>query len=130
MRTAVDTSVLLDVLGADQEHGERSREALRTAYRAGALLACDVVWGEVRAHFPEDEAFRDVLGAWGYPSTRSRPRAPRSPVASGARTGPDAAFCARGWWRTSWWAHMRGCRRMRSSPGTVASTANASPGCA
>jgi len=65
VRTAVDTSVLLDVLGADPEHGEASREALRAAYRAGALLACDVVWAEVRAHFPSDEPFRAALHTLG-----------------------------------------------------------------
>lgn len=65
MRTAVDTSVLLDVLGADPEHGEASREALRAAYRAGALLACEVVWAEVRAHFPGDEPFRAALRTLG-----------------------------------------------------------------
>jgi len=65
MRTAVDTSVLLDVLGADAEHGARSREALRAAYRAGALLVCDVVWAEVRAHFPRDDDFRETLGQLG-----------------------------------------------------------------
>jgi len=65
VRTAVDTSVLLDVLGADPEHGEASREALRAAYRAGALVACDVVWAEVRAHFPSDESFRAALHALG-----------------------------------------------------------------
>jgi len=57
--------VLLDVLAADPEHGEASREALRVAYRTGALLACDVVWAEVRAHFPGDAAFREALGTLG-----------------------------------------------------------------
>jgi predicted nucleic acid-binding protein len=65
VRTAVDTSVLLDVLGADSQFGERSREALRTAYRAGALVACDVVWAEVRACFPDEESFRETLGVLG-----------------------------------------------------------------
>ena len=65
MRTAVDSSVLLDVLGADRNFGERSREALRTAYNAGALLVCEIVWAEVRAHFSSDEGFAvsiDLLG--------------------------------------------------------------------
>jgi predicted nucleic acid-binding protein len=57
VRTAVDTTVLLDVLGADPQHGKRSREALRRAYDAGGLLACDVVWAETRAHFADDSAF-------------------------------------------------------------------------
>ena len=65
MRTAVDTSVLLDVFGADPRYGERSREALRAAYRAGALLVCEVVWAEVRAHFAEDGEFREMLGLLG-----------------------------------------------------------------
>jgi predicted nucleic acid-binding protein len=61
----VDTSVLLDVLGGDPAHGKRSREALRAAYDGGALLACDVVWAEVRAHFPSDAAFAEALGTLG-----------------------------------------------------------------
>lgn len=65
MRTAVDTSVLLDVLGADATFGERSREALRVAYRSGALVASDVVWAEVRAHFPGEDAFLEALGVVG-----------------------------------------------------------------
>jgi predicted nucleic acid-binding protein len=65
VRTAVDTSVLLDVLGADAQFGERSRDALRTAYRSGALVACDVVWAEVRACFPDEESFQEVLGVLG-----------------------------------------------------------------
>ncbi len=65
MKTAVDSSVLLDVLGADPMFGERSRAALRAAYNAGALVACDVVWAEVRAHFVSDEACRAALGLLG-----------------------------------------------------------------
>ena len=65
MRTAVDSSVLLDVLGADASFGNRSREALRKAYDAGALVACDVVWAEVRAHFENDEGFRQAVDLLG-----------------------------------------------------------------
>ena len=61
MKTAVDSSVLLDVFGADPTYGERSREALRDAYNKGALVACDVTWAEVRAHFPNDTAFQDAM---------------------------------------------------------------------
>jgi predicted nucleic acid-binding protein len=57
--------VLLDVLGADPAFGERSREALRIAYNAGALLACDVVWAEVRAHFRSDESFAETVALLG-----------------------------------------------------------------
>lgn len=65
MKTALDSSVLLDVLGADRAFGERSREALRSAYDAGALAACEVVWAEVRAHFPTDESFGEAVGLLG-----------------------------------------------------------------
>ena len=65
MKTAVDSSVLLDVLGADARFGDRSREALRAAYDTGALVACDVVWAEVRAHFPSEADFRQALGILG-----------------------------------------------------------------
>jgi len=65
MRTAVDSSVLLDVFGADPEFGERSRSALRQAYDSGALVACDVVWAEVRAHFPDNRAFSEALRPLG-----------------------------------------------------------------
>jgi predicted nucleic acid-binding protein len=61
MKVAVDSSVLLDVLGADPVHGARSREALRGAFDTGALVACEVVWAEVRAHFPTDAAFAEAL---------------------------------------------------------------------
>jgi len=65
MKTAVDSSVLLDVLGADARFGEGSREALRAAYDAGALVACEVVWAEVRANFQDDAAFIEALHRLG-----------------------------------------------------------------
>jgi predicted nucleic acid-binding protein len=65
VKLAVDSSVLLDVLGADAIHGEKSREALRRAYDAGALIACEIVWTEVRAHFPTDAAFVEALNLLG-----------------------------------------------------------------
>ena len=65
MRIAVDSSVLLDVLTGDPKFGAASREALRQAYDAGALVACDIVWSEVRAHFPDETAFRSTLATLG-----------------------------------------------------------------
>lgn len=90
MRTAVDSSVLLDVLGADRRFGERSREALRTAYDGGALVACDVVWAEVRAHFPSDEAFEAAMGLLGV---RFEPLSPEAAVTAGRlwRAGREGA---------------------------------------
>ena len=65
MRTAVDTSVLLDVLSGDPKHGPASRDALRAAYDAGALLACDVVFAEVRAQFSADKGFEAAMRELG-----------------------------------------------------------------
>jgi hypothetical protein len=65
LKTAVDSSVLLDVLGADPEYGERSRDKLRAAFDSGALVVCDVVWAEVRAHFSRADAFEQALGILG-----------------------------------------------------------------
>lgn len=65
MRTAVDSSVLLDVLTADPEFGERSKAALESAYDRGALVACDVVWAEVRAHFEDAGQFEAVCSTIG-----------------------------------------------------------------
>lgn len=65
MRTAVDSCVLFDVLGSDPRFGDSSRAALRRAYDAGALLACEVVWAEVRAHFPDGSAFEGAMSKLG-----------------------------------------------------------------
>lgn len=52
MITAVDTSVLLDVLLPDPVFGPASAQALRQAISEGGLIACEVVWAEVGALFP------------------------------------------------------------------------------
>ncbi len=65
MRTAVDTSVLLDVLGADPAFGNASRRALREAYDMGSLVACDVVWAEVSAQLDSESAFEAAVDALG-----------------------------------------------------------------
>lgn len=51
MITAVDSSIIIDVLEPDPEHGPASREALRRSLREGSLVACDVVWAEVATAF-------------------------------------------------------------------------------
>jgi len=71
--TALDTNVLLDVFLADREHGSSSREALRRAYDAGGLVACEVVWAEVATFFPslrEAEEAMDLLGVRFVPMDR------------------------------------------------------------
>lgn len=86
MRIAVDSSVLLDVLGVDPELGELSREALRRAYDRGALVACNVVLSEVHAHFPEGAAFLRAVSLLGIEfDPLARPWL-RRPGGSGAGT--------------------------------------------
>lgn len=53
MITAVDTSVLLDILGADPTFGRRSAAALRKCIAEGSVIACEVVWAETSASFAE-----------------------------------------------------------------------------
>jgi predicted nucleic acid-binding protein len=65
MRTAVDSSVLLDVAVGDPRFGEKSRTALRVAYDAGALIACEVVWAEVRACYRSHDELKNALAGVG-----------------------------------------------------------------
>jgi predicted nucleic acid-binding protein len=65
MKTTVDSSVLLDVLTAHPLFGERSRSALKVAYSAGAIVAGEVVWAEVRAQFKDDESFNAAMKTLG-----------------------------------------------------------------
>lgn len=63
MITAVDTNVLLDVFTADARHGAASRDALRRCWAEGGLVACEVVWAEVSAAFPDGAAAAQALDA-------------------------------------------------------------------
>lgn len=64
MITAVDTNVLLDVFTADPLHGSASRQALALCLEEGPVMACEVVWAEVCAAFPDaDRAERTMLRA-------------------------------------------------------------------
>lgn len=61
MITAVDTSVLLDILSGDREHGPRSAAALRQASADGALVASTVVWAEVLGAYDDAKAVTERL---------------------------------------------------------------------
>jgi predicted nucleic acid-binding protein len=65
VRTAVDSSVLLDVFSGSGEFGTSSREALKAAELEGSLLASEVVWAEVRAHFSSRGAFERAMRELG-----------------------------------------------------------------
>lgn len=53
MITAVDSNVLIDILGADPQFGPASLAAARRCQQEGILVACDAVWAEVVAAFPD-----------------------------------------------------------------------------
>ena len=61
MITAVDTSVLIDVFGADPRFGPDSAKALRLCLNEGAVVACAAVWSETRVAFASDEAFLQAM---------------------------------------------------------------------
>ena len=65
MITAIDTSVLLDVLFDDPVHRAGSLAALRDARRAGTVLACPVVRAEASAAVPRDGRLHGLLRAAG-----------------------------------------------------------------
>ena len=64
MVTAVDSSVLLDVLTDDPNHRASSLSALRAASETGPLIVCPAVWAEMRGFFEDAErmhrTFRDA----------------------------------------------------------------------
>jgi predicted nucleic acid-binding protein len=59
--SAVDSSVLLDVLTNDPVHGRASLGALQAARRTGALIVCPIVWAEVRGFFDDSARMRQAL---------------------------------------------------------------------
>lgn len=72
MRTAVDSSVLLDVITDDPRFADSSEASLRKAAREGALVVCECVLAEVRPALPDGDA-EEFLADWQIefiPSTR------------------------------------------------------------
>jgi predicted nucleic acid-binding protein len=59
--TAVDSSVLIDVLTGHVEFGRSSGRALRAALVDGAVVACDVVWAEAAGWFRSIDEFGRVM---------------------------------------------------------------------
>jgi predicted nucleic acid-binding protein len=63
MPTAVDSSVLLDVLLADPQHAESSEVALRGAMAQGGLVVSEVVIAEIAPVLPGG-SMREFLSDW------------------------------------------------------------------
>ncbi len=73
MISAVDSSVILDVLAADAVLGERSEAVLRQASQEGQLIVCETVTAEVFPVLRNAEAFEEFSADWGLlfvPSSR------------------------------------------------------------
>ncbi|MBN1960916.1 MAG: PIN domain-containing protein [Deltaproteobacteria bacterium] len=61
MITAIDSSVLFDVILNDATYCNNSLTALRRARSVGALIVCPVVWAEIRAALIKPETISEVL---------------------------------------------------------------------
>ena len=61
MITAVDTSVLLDILIPSDQHGPQSKAWLVAAYDAGAIVVSDVVYAELVPSFRDRAALDGTL---------------------------------------------------------------------
>jgi hypothetical protein len=59
--TAIDTSVLLDIVVDDERYGSRSESALARAVAEGAVIAAPVVVAELRAAFDKDDRVLSFL---------------------------------------------------------------------
>ena len=57
MITAVDSSVLIDIFGADGTFGARSANLLRRCLSDGSVIACEIVWTETALAFEEEHTF-------------------------------------------------------------------------
>lgn len=73
MTTAVDTSVLLDILVDDARFASRSEAALADARAAGRLVVCEAVIAELRPALTSTSELANFLNEMGLeflPSTR------------------------------------------------------------
>ena len=61
MITAIDTSVLLDVLLPNEKFYDRSAEAIEHAASSGSLVICDIVYAELCIHFTAQRECDDFL---------------------------------------------------------------------
>ena len=63
MLTAVDSNILIDIFLPSPKHLQTSREILLLALSQGSLIACDIVWAEVRANFDSESDFQRAMDA-------------------------------------------------------------------
>ncbi len=64
MISAVDSSIVLDVVTDDQTFADSSEALLRTASSEGQLVACECVLAEIRPAFANADEFDTFLQDW------------------------------------------------------------------
>lgn len=64
MISALDSSVILDVLTGDARFAEASEDLIRKARSQGKLVICECVLAEVRPALESDDALRQLLDDW------------------------------------------------------------------
>jgi predicted nucleic acid-binding protein len=65
MRSAVDTTILLDILLPDEKYAEASLSLLESHAARGALVICPVAYAETAAAFSPTSAFEQVAEEMG-----------------------------------------------------------------
>jgi hypothetical protein len=63
--TAVDSSVLIDILSNDATFGQSSIAAIRESAALGSLIVCPVVWAEIRGRFDDTPRMENALSEAG-----------------------------------------------------------------
>jgi hypothetical protein len=71
MISAVDSSIVLDVLSGGTTDAERSLDAIRKASLEGKLIVSESVVAEIRPVFSDRDQFDEFMQEWA-PSSRER----------------------------------------------------------
>jgi len=61
--TAIDSSVLLDVVCNDRQYADKSETAIRIASVEGSIIICECVVAEIRPAFHPDQ-FNQFIQDW------------------------------------------------------------------
>ena len=64
MISALDSSVILDILAANGMYAQVSEDVIRQAQREGKLVVCECVIAEIRPAFRNEEIFSEFLDDW------------------------------------------------------------------
>lgn len=64
MISALDSSVILDVLTGDDRFADPSEALLRRAIAEGKLIVCECVLAEIGPAFKDDKTLREFLEDW------------------------------------------------------------------